>query len=165
MNKKSKEDAIEARLPDNPFLSTLVIPATSRLSFEEFLEADKEGFRGPKPQLLDRSPHVKFFLDSDALPVVNMLSECAKSLFIYILTQMRYAKDYVKIDAKAYGAVTGVRSRTTLAKAKSELYRLRFIEPTAVRSIYFINPAYFFCGSRTRKFRKNTKVTYTEKQL
>lgn len=161
MNKK--EVALEARLPVNPFLNGLDIPATSRLTFDEFQAADESGFRSPQRQLIDRSPHCKIFYDSEAIGIVDRLSECAKSLLWYMVFRLRYSKDYIKLDSKEYGAATGVKSRTTFAKAKNELYRLRFIEPTSVRSIYFINPAYFFAGSRTAKYPKNCTIKYAEK--
>ena len=165
MNKKEAAAAIEARLPENPLIKDLVIHANSKLSFKEFTEADKDGFRSPKTMLFEAAHYVKVFLDSDARIVVDRLSPSAKSLFIYILFRLKERKDYIKIDAKEYAVATGVMSRTTFTNAKNELYRLRFIEPTAVRSIYFINPGYFFYGSRPFKYPTKTIIRYTESQL
>lgn len=151
---------LEARLPPNPFLPQLRIKATSRLSFKEFNEQDAEGFRSPRRYLLDQSPYTKLFLDSDAVQIVHALSDCAKSLLLYVIYNLKPGRDYVILSSADYAQASNTKSRTTIAKAKAELARLCFISPTSIRTVYFINPAYFFTGSRPNKYPLNTHINY-----
>lgn len=154
MNKREAE--IERRLPENPFTRTLIIPVSATYSFTAYVKVD--GVKVPKPIYPDKSPHVKLFYDCDAADKVFGLSERAKNLYLYILYSLTSGRDWITLDASRYKTKTGVKSRATLAKAKEELYKARFIDPTSIRSIYFINPAYFFAGSRSVKFSNHLQI-------
>ena len=152
MNKRDEQ--IENRLPENPFTRTLVVPVSTTYNFTAYVK-NADGLRVPKPIYPDKSPHVKVFRDRDGADKVFELSECAKCLYLYILYSLESGRDWIMLNGKPYADRTGVKARGTLAKAKEELWKAHFIEPTAIRSVYFINPAYFFAGSRSVKFHKH----------
>lgn len=162
MTKQQRAAEIEARLPENLFLRALRIPATKGIGHAQFgkPQRTKDGFAAMNENIIDRSPHGKIFYDSGAEKRVMDLSRPASKLFLYILYNIQSGKDYIDLGSRKCSKKTGIKSRTTLSNAKEELAKSEFITPTTVQSIYFINPAAFFSGSRVDKFRDHIDIVH-----
>ncbi len=56
----------------------------------------------------------------------------------------------------------GIKSENTYKAGIDELVRYGFVVNTVLKSVYWINPAVFFCGNRLNKYptKKDVKSTW-----
>ena len=156
MGKKQSIQIDESKLKENVFCDKLQIPVTEVHDINTYIR-DSEGLPTKKVYYLERQQYAKLFYCDGAKDKIYKLSPAAKSLFLYVLHHLEHGKDWVIIDRKLYMQKNGISSINTVKKAISELWSVNLINPTAAypNLVYWINPKYFFCGNRTKKYPDN----------
>ena len=115
---------------------------------------DKNGKTHYQDHEYELDKYCRLYNSPDNRLEVGKLSSQAKELLLWILYELESGKDYVWINRARYMKESGIKSATTVSKAVCEL-NTEFIMASKVREIYFVNPKYFFFGSRINKFRDN----------
>ena len=98
------------------------------------------------------SNFVKVFNTSKNRKKISSLSSKSKDLFLWLLYSIEESKDYVKIDKERYMEESKT-SLNTFKKSVEELIKESIISSTIYRDIYWINPLFFFNGSRYEKYK------------
>jgi len=101
---------------------------------------------------LERDSKVSVYTRSDLRLVVSGLSGLGKGLFLWLMYEVGYGCDYIEINKVRYMRENGLKSDWSYRKGLGELVRMMIICPTVVRGVYWINPRYFFAGSRVKKY-------------
>lgn len=81
-------------------------------------------------------------------------------LFMWIAMKIEAGSDYVFLDKKAYMKAKGITSDNTYRKALYDICCRGVITPVTAkgaRGYYWINPRFFFCGSRVNKYPDNVE--------
>lgn len=154
----------------NPFESDLVVNVTNVIKKVK----NKYGNDDIDPYSYEATPFTKIFDVNGNKDVIDRLSIRGKELYLFLLHHIQGGKDYIHIDKKSYMKKMGIKSLNTFKVAVGELTKLypadkypkgegsleRFIYPHSVfTDIYWINPKYFFKGSRIEKYPNSVKVT------
>lgn len=105
----------------------------------------------------ENDSYCKLFSTPDRRLDVSVLSPSGKSLLIWIMYELDGGKDYFWFNRERYMKECGIKSPTTVTTALKELNN-KFIQPSNVREIYFINPHFFFTGSRLIKYKDNIVI-------
>lgn len=148
---------------NNPFVQSLVIQMNTIEPINTF--EISEGMIVPKTQRLDGVRAVKLFRTPEQTKLLNGITPNAGKLFIYIILTIQPGLDYVIINLKRYMKETHIHSRDTYYSAANELQRYGIILKAKPQTqMYWINPAYFFCGSRPLKWpSKVVKMTHKKR--
>lgn len=146
----------------NPFIKHLKVQM-HKLTPHNTYELE-EGMIIPKEQMLDGMNATKLFKDVETLKVIGALSPNAAKCLLYIMGAIRPATDYIWINPVRYMRLNYIRSRQTLYTALQELIRCDIIAKTRFANTFYINPAYFYCGSRPRKYPSKVFVKVRKKR-
>lgn len=157
MNPKKK--VYKAPAERNPFANSLYIAATKITDGKRF-KLDSDGVALPDSYLLERVTKANIYYQKDMRKAVAALSPVAKSLFLHLMYSMQTGIDYIPIEVKKFMAENRVKSLTSVSLAKKELTECNFIVASSVQSVFFINPAVMFCGSRVEKYPDRVEVKY-----
>lgn len=111
---------------------------------------------------LEQQEYVKVYMSADNRKVVGLLSKKAKSLLFWILYRLESGKDYIWINRRQYMEDCFVSSYNTYKSAVRELIRCNILCFSVIRDVYWINPRFFFNGSRVNKYPLKVK-DYREK--
>lgn len=153
----NKEKKAEAVLRDNPLAGeNFVIPVTEGLHDGTY--RDDNGINLPNYLMIDRERHMKVFVSEERGDAIMMFSERAKAMLLYIQYYTPRSKDFIDLTSAQYMKKTGIKSRVTFTLARAELINNNIIVQSAIPGIYWINPRYFFPGSRTQKYPSNLSV-------
>lgn len=115
--------------------------------------------------LKEQGKFVRVFTDETRKRIKASLSPRAAHLLLWIMEEMKIGEDLVVMRPKDYinaceypdketGKVTKV-SPNTYKEAINDLVNKAIIAKTGLHETYFINPSYFFNGSRAKKYSKN----------
>jgi hypothetical protein len=106
---------------------------------------------------------VSFTVDADSFTKVfnksayrihmMSLSSRAKELCFWLIYELDCGKDYIWLNKKRYMTECNVSLNTMLAAIK-DLVRDVILIPSAVKDVYWINPLFFFNGSRLEKYKE-----------
>lgn len=144
-----------ANLGRNPFLNTLQIPVTLKVH----KVINKYGDNDVKEFEFEKTPYTKVFEIAGAKKLVNAFPVRAKELYLYIIQSIESAQDYLWIDRHAYMKLMDIKSVNTYKQAVSHLWLTNFIYPHgSIQDVFWINPQFFFKGSRINKFKNNVIV-------
>lgn len=157
MNKLEEFD--ESRLIKNPFEFTLKIPVTQIYSDTD-LTLDEEGFYINKKIYLERTPSVKLYYCEDCKDMIYNLTVKGKTLFLYILYNLKKNKDYIQINQEHYMKKNSINSINTYKESIKELQRYNFIVATEYKTVFWTNPNLFFSGNRLTKYPNNIEVKH-----
>lgn len=141
----------------NPFVEALTVPVTL-LQMHGQYKALKEVAADGKPIMLpveieiDADKHCKVFNDAKRRDLMMSISARGKDLLLFIIYETDPGKDYIWINKKRYMAESGISSLNTYKTALNAVIMAGFIAPTVASDVYWINPAYFYNGSRLRSF-------------
>lgn len=120
----------------------------------------------PRSKYMEVIPFVKFYCDPEFIEnFCALLSNSAKSMFMWIMFEIKSGEDVIEIDYPKYASMNNIRSLTTAKKAVEELVHRKFLQETNVRDVFYINPWYAFKGSRTRKYKSNVKIVRPERKV
>lgn len=144
----------EDRLGVNPFLSTLVVPVNKIIMSGQY-RADKEGLILPVEVELDKDVSCKVFVDAGRRKQMVALTPRAKDLLLWLIYEVDSGRDWMWINYLRYMAECDVRSYNTYKTAVRELCIKNFLGTTVLNHVYWINPHFFFNGSRIAAFPGN----------
>lgn len=135
----------------NPFTSNLTIFITKKEQkvINKFGEEDIKDFD------LEATHYTKVFGVEGAQQQVGDLPIRCKELYLFLIHGLKPAQDIIRIDRKEYMKQMGIKSVNTYKKAVMGLCDGLYIQPhhnPKFVSVYWINPHYFFKGSRVRKY-------------
>lgn len=139
----------ETKLGLNPFVFSLRIPVN-------VIKGKGYQFKGDvltKEEIeVEATPFTKVFLSSERRKIINNLSSCAQRLLLWIIFELEEGKDWLYINKSRYLKEQGL-CYNTYAKARDELVRYCIIYPSLVKDVFWINPDFFFCGNRIKKYK------------
>lgn len=139
----------------NPFIEGLTIYVTkkSQKVLNKYKEEDTKEFD------LESTPYTKVFDVNGDRKQVSDLPIRSKELYLHLIHTLKSAQDYVWIDKAAYMKLMRISSVNTYKVAVRGLSDGLYIYPHyKIKDVYWINPHYFFKGSRINKYPKNTVV-------
>ena len=142
----------------NPFLVPLKIPVYKLKAKHEY-NIDSEGVLTPKEILLEQTPKVNIYVKTEHRLVVNSLNKNTKELFLWLIYSIETNEDYLWINKTRYMKELGITSINTYKSALKELIRYGIIQYTVITDVFWINPEFFFKGSRIETFPSNIIVT------
>ena len=150
---KKRQEIDESKLIGNPYISKLVIEATKVVESGMYIN-DQNGVPQPVERLIEKQKYAKVFYCTGCKERVYNLSAGAKSLYLYIIYNLKANKDWIHINREWYMSKNGIKSINTNKDAVKELSRYEFLCLNAeYKDLFWINPALFFTGDRIKKFR------------
>jgi hypothetical protein len=143
----------------NPLAETLEIEA-SKKAYQvknKFGDADEIRYE------LEAQPYTKVYAVKGGRKSVDDLELRSKELYLYLLYNLDTGQDVVWLDREWYMERMRIKSVNTYKDAIRGLCEGLFIYPhSSLKDVYWINPAYFFRGSRLSKYP--SKVKYKAKK-
>ena len=130
----------------NPFVFTLEIPVLENLREEQ------------QGQYYEVTPYTKVFACSKRRKILANLSTKASHLLLWIIMDIRSGKDVIIINKKRYEEESGL-TLPTIRSAIKELIEKGLLAFTVYKDTYYINPMFFFKGSRPKKYPENLVIT------
>lgn len=153
---KIKPDFKEENLGINPFIQTLVIPIVSKL-LEGQYRIDSDGIKVPVELEMEYTPYCKLYSTSGHRKIISNLTSNSSKLLLWIMYDIKHGKDYLWINKHRFMEENKV-SINTFKKSLLELQRYAIIVPSPVKEVYWINPEYFFKGSRVNKYAEKVDM-------
>ena len=149
----------------NPFTNELTIQVSELTNKHKYVNVNSvsDGIITEAPNILnitylvDKSDKCQIFTKSGLRLHINSLSKNAKSVFIWIIYELEDSQDWLWINKTRYKSECG-GNFTDLKKGIEELTISGIITPTVVLDAYWINPLFFFNGSRVKKYPSNLKM-------
>lgn len=144
-----KPDLSPENIGINPFTSNLQIlthkkqtKVLNKFNVEDIKEFD-----------LEATPYTKVFeVTGDAEQIVELPIRC-KELYLYLIHTIKSSQDCVWISPKTYMAKMKIKSINTFKEAVNGLCNNVYIGAHhKLKNVYWINPHYFFKGSRINKY-------------
>lgn len=156
-------------LGSNPFVSgDFKVVVRKLLDFEK-LKKDDEGDWLPTENIMEQEKFVKIYTSdkrwkkSEDVGIEN-LNEYGLGLFFWLMFRLKSGEDWVYLDKEDFMKDRGIGSINTFKKALTELLKKNIIcAIVGCRGYYWINPKFFFMGSRINAFPKNV-VEYKPKE-
>jgi hypothetical protein len=139
----------------NPFSSELKIRVNKKYKdvLNKFGDADK------LESVFESVGHTKMFDQVGAKALVSSLSVRAKELYLHIMYSLISGQDILWIHRDRYMEMYGIKSVNTYKDAVGDLSDKLFVYPHAsLKDTYWINPHYFFKGSRQSKYPNNLVI-------
>jgi hypothetical protein len=134
---------------DNPFKEGLLIDANKQM----YDIITRSGNREKVNYSLENIPYTKVFEVAGAKKRVMSLPVRGKELLLYFMHSIDSGADALWIDRASYMKAYGIKSVNTFKDAVRSLSESLFIYPHATfKDVYWINPHYFFKGSRMMKY-------------
>lgn len=106
----------------------------------------------------ERVPYTKVLDQVGGKAKMVELPVRAKELLLHFLYSIETSTDVLWINRQAYMKTYGIKSVNTFKEAVRSLSEALFIYPHAsIKDLYWINPHYFFKGSRISKYPNNVR--------
>ncbi len=163
--KFSKED-----LGINPLIQDLVVDRRKMTSKKNYIEIDsckrEDGIitevNNSSMQetsfYVEQDKATKVYTKSDLRLHIMTLSTRAKELYLWLIYELEKNEDYVWINVDRYMEECDISSSTTYQNTVKDLHKFGVICPTVVKDVYWINPLFFFNGSRIEKYPTKVKT-------
>lgn len=159
--KRGKPDFNNERMGDNPFINGLEIYVNKKFRkvMNKYELPDEQEFG------YEATPFTKVFdVPSDRQNIIDLPIRC-KELYLFLIHILTPAQDYLWIDKKAYMGHMGIKSLNTYKEAVNGLCESGYIaKHTRLANTFWINPYYFYKGSRLNKY-PNRVVVKTRKEI
>ena len=140
--------------PNNPLINNdlkiFVNKVTDTTEFE-----NKFGTILHKQKIFERAKITKIFATAKNRTEIAKNSAIAKNILLWLFYQLEYSQDYVSFDKKLFMKENNVKSIKTVNLAIEELQKNKVIAKSNIKDVYFINPVYFFLGSRVKSYPDN----------
>lgn len=153
MRIKKKPDLTNVGI--NPFAESLEILVNKKFQkvINKFGELDEKEYE------LEATPYTKVYeVASHKKQVVDLPIRC-KELYLWLIHSVKPAQDIIWIDRTAYMKQNGIKSPNTFKDAVKGLYEALYIYPhPEFRDTFWINPHFFFKGSRIMKYKNNVVI-------
>lgn len=108
--------------------------------------------------LFNDSNYTKIYTCSKNRKHIMKLSTRAKELYLWLIYELEKNEDYVWINVDRYMEECDISSTTTYQNTIKDLQKFGVICPTVVKDVYWINPLFFFNGSRIEKYPTKVKT-------
>jgi hypothetical protein len=103
--------------------------------------------------LSDRERHIRIFWDG--WKMIGKLSAAGLVVLEYLGTQIFDGDDEVYLNASYITKELKLNSRTTAYMGIEDLLKMKFIARSYKKDVYYINPFFFFGGSRSKWWKAN----------
>lgn len=103
---------------------------------------------------LEQEKYVKLYVEADKRKIIGNLCAPARGLFFWIMYELDYGKDWLWINKARFMEETGVNSINTYKAAIKELVGRKLLAVSLIKDVFWINPKFFFCGSRINKYKE-----------
>lgn len=152
---KKKAGVVEDDMGINPFTKNLEIYATKRAA--KLL--NKFGDEDIKETELEATPYTKVFEVEGAKGQLYDLPVRSKELYLYLIHAIKSAHDYLVINKEEYMKKMGITSVNTYKSALRGLSDAGYVtKHTSIKDVLWINPHYFFKGSRLNKYPRSIVI-------
>lgn len=159
-----KPDIDESKLGKNPFVDHLVV-TVSKLALKDQYTVDKvklddgsiEKIYLPSFSSAESDEMTRVYTCSTNRKELSVLSARAKELYMFLLYNVDYNKDWVWLNRAMYMKENKINAPNTFITARNELVTANVIQITVKKDVFHINPKYFFRGNRITKFSKQVK--------
>jgi hypothetical protein len=138
----------------NPFVSSLKIEMR-RVPMENMFTIDEVGDKFPASYWAETDKAIKLYDSAARRKHISSLSLRGGQLFLYCLYRTEVKSDLVFIDRKSYMIEHDIRSNDTYKSAEKDLISNGIISPSIILGVFFVNPHFFFKGSRPKKYPSN----------
>jgi len=167
--KQIKPQFTENELGINPFVqdlkikigykkSTKKVVDISNIKLEEEIVTIGETETQENVYIIEKEEKASIYTKSGLRLHVNELSPKAKSLFLWLMYEIDYGKDYIWINVQRYLIETNT-SVNTYKNAIVELNRQGVLSPImGLNNMFWINPIFFFKGNRVKKYSNNVNI-------
>lgn len=159
--KRKKPDFANEKMGNNPFESGLEIYVNKKFKkvTNKYDEPDQQEFD------YEATPYTKVFdVPNDRKNVIDLPIRC-KELYLYFIHSLTPAHDYLWIDKGVYMKHMGIKALNTYKQAVIGLCEAGYIAKHArLANVFWINPYYFFKGSRINKYPNKVYVK-TKKEI
>lgn len=156
-----KKESMLSSFGINPFLSDFKVVVNVQ-GKEGLYKKDEDDWL-PVEYEYERDKKVNVYVDRKCRLVVAGLSNSAKCLYLHLLYEVEYGCDYIEVNVERYMRENGISSLNTYKSGLSELRKFGIMANIeGHKGIYWINPKYFFAGSRVEHF-KDYVVPYKSK--
>jgi hypothetical protein len=153
----------ETLLVNNPFVESpdFALNVRSFLNKEQYVNVKdiSDGVITALPNtittkfLIEQEPYVKVYNRKGYYLHVATLAHTTKSLYLYILYHLQQGKDYIHLNPAKVMEQIMVKDITTYRKCLQDLTIHMFVTPTLCEDVFWINPVFFFNGSRIEKYK------------
>lgn len=154
MSRALKPQFQEEELGINPFIQNLEILVRTVDREGEYRKEDD--VLVPVTFELEYLPSSKIYCDAIRRKIISNCGPNSVKLFMWIVYDIKYGEDFIWLNKTRYMEETST-SKNTLVKAINELHRYCIINPTIIKDVYWINPDFFFKGSRVNKYPDKVK--------
>ena len=154
MSDKSKPKVDEDIIGSNPFVANLKI-YIRKVPLAGQWKRDEDGDMLPAEMEMEIDPVCKMYINPALRKEVNKLSPRAIDLLMWVVYSTEPGVDWLWLNRKRYMDERGVKAYNTYKDAVRELVGNNFLQPTIYQGVYWINPVFFFNGSRINKYPKN----------
>ena len=152
---RKKPDFKNEKMGDNPFINGLEIYVNKKFRkvINKYEQPDEEEFG------YESTPFTKVFdVPADKQNIIDLPIRC-KELYLFLIHSLTAAQDYLWIDKTAYMAHMRIKSLNTYKEAVNGLCESGYISKhTRFANTFWINPYYFYKGSRLNKYPKKIVV-------
>lgn len=157
MNIKKKPVINVEELGTNPFSFNLQIPV-KQLEFKNQYAKDADGVLVNLVAEVELTPFCKFYSTPEHRKLRNSFSLRAKEMYLWLLDEIDYGKDFIWINKDRYMKEMDISSVNTYKDALNELIRYGHLTESITKGVYWINPEFFFKGNRVTKYSKKIKI-------
>ena len=103
---------------------------------------------------MEAQHNTKLYGDARTRDNAAELGASAKSLYLWILHDIKPSDDYYYLNTRLYMGRNRVNSINTVKQGIEELIDYGYIAVSKLKSVYWINPRLFMGGSRINKYPK-----------
>lgn len=147
-----KPDFENIKIGINPFTENLTIAITKKKS--EII--NKFGYQDIIEKDLEATVYTKVFMVEAAKKQMSSLPIRSKELYLFLIHSIQSGTDYIWIDRAAYMKQMEIKSLNTYKAAVDGLCENVYIQKhNKLKEVYWINPHFFFKGSRILKYKHN----------
>ena len=146
----------------NPFTQKKILQIeVSNIIDKSAFTRHQDGVLLHKVVTVEREQAAKLYQNPENRKIVSSLSNNAKSLFIHILYRLEPGQDEITLNINSYMDENSIKSINTMKAALKELEQKKIvatINQTTKKHTIYINPNFFFSGSRIKAFPENVKL-------
>ena len=143
----------------NPFTTNDFEISVNKLILKGVYKHDSDNTALPHEYQLEADTKISVYTHTDNRLMVARLNAGSKSLYLHIMYELESGVDYIEIMWKRYMKENNISSINTYKEALKYLIRYAIIAPVyGVEGVYWINPRYFFAGSRVNKYPDKVKI-------
>jgi hypothetical protein len=154
MARETKPEITKEKIGKNPFLSTLKV-GVRKTPMHGTFKKDEEGIWLTAEVDLEADKYCRVYIDHEKRIQVINLSARAKELLLWMVYESESRTEWIWIHKSRYMREANITAHNTYKNAINELIKNRFIIASVIQHVYWINPEYFFNGSRIPVFPDN----------